>query len=278
MRCKDCQELMTEALYDELDADSQSVFEEHLESCRDCSEVYAQLQATLRVMNHREQPDPGQAYWEGYWNRLNARMEKTEPHGWKQWLARRVLGGSRPAVTWAYRLTAAIVLVTVGVFVGRTLMPTPTVEQQIQTAPVQRMTVQPASADQRAMQYLESSQVLLLALVNYDPENEGAYAADLSAQQRLSRRLVGEAPGLKNELDDPKHRRLRELVSDLELILMQIANLEADDDLGAVEFIRSSVNEKDVLLKINLEQVRAGEDEGQQRPETRRSNELKRSI
>ena len=79
---------------------------------------------------------------------------------------------------------------------------------------------------------------------------------------------MGEAATLKEELDDPRQRRLRELVSDLELILMQIANLEADGDMGAVEFIRSSVNEKDVLLKINLEQLRIGEDVGRRRPGT----------
>jgi hypothetical protein len=278
MRCEDCEKFFVEALYEELDSESRSKFEKHLSECRACSAEFKRMQATLRIMDRRERPDPGQAYWEGYWNRLNASMERPQPRGMRRWLTRRVLGGSRPAVTWAYRAAAAVVLVALGAFVGRTFLPTRVVERQGPTAPERQMVVQPASTGQRAMQYLESSQVLLLALVNYDPENEGVYAADLSAQRRLSRRLVGEAAGLKEELGDPRHRRLRELVSDLELILMQIANLEGDDDLGAVEFIRSSVNEKDVLLKINLEQVRIGEDVGQSESNAGESDELQRSI
>jgi hypothetical protein len=134
---------------------------------------------------------------------------------------------------------------------------------------------QVASADDRAMRYIEKSQMLLIALVNGDPEPD-AYGADLGEQRRRSRELVREAAVVKDALDDPRQRRLRELVSELEKILMQIANLESDEDLEAVEFIRSRVNDHDVLFKINLEQMRHGED-GSASDEAQGEN-LKRSL
>lgn len=260
MRCKDCQEMMVEALYEELGEERLRAFEEHVGSCSDCSGAYAEMRSTLRTMDRRERPDPGQAYWDGYWNRLKTRMEPAEPRGWRRWLTRPVWGGPR----WAYRGAAAVVLIAMGIVVGRMIAPTPMNERP--TGPAPESIIRTASVEERAMQYLESSQVLLLAIVNSDPETDRAYAADWSAQRRLSRRLMAEVPSLESELTDPKQRRLRALVAELELILMQIANLEAEDDPSAVEFIRSSVNDKDVLLKIDLEQLRSGKEPAANRP------------
>jgi hypothetical protein len=52
---------------------------------------------------------------------------------------------------------------------------------------------------------------------------------------------------------------LRDLVGELELIMMQIANLETAGDMDAVELIRSSVDDRDVMLKINLEKMRGAD-------------------
>jgi hypothetical protein len=43
------------------------------------------------------------------------------------------------------------------------------------------------------------------------------------------------------------------------LILMQIANLESEGDMAAVELIRSSVDNQGLMFKINLEQLRGAE-------------------
>jgi hypothetical protein len=53
-------------------------------------------------------------------------------------------------------------------------------------------------------------------------------------------------------LKGPGQRRLRELVADLETVLLQIANLESGNDLEAVEFVKQGVENRGLLLKINL--------------------------
>jgi hypothetical protein len=59
-------------------------------------------------------------------------------------------------------------------------------------------------------------------------------------------------------LSDTHDRRLEKLVGDLELILMQIANLEEKEDLPEIELVKDGVDRKGLLLKINLEQMRTG--------------------
>jgi hypothetical protein len=118
-----------------------------------------------------------------------------------------------------------------------------------------------ASAEACAREYIKDSQVLILALVNFDPETEAEYLADWTPEKRRSRELIAQAGSLKNDLSDPKQRRLRELVTDLEMILIQIANLETTGDLDAVDLIRSSVSNRDMMFKIDLEKMRGSDAE-----------------
>jgi hypothetical protein len=52
-------------------------------------------------------------------------------------------------------------------------------------------------------------------------------------------------------------------MAQLELILREIANLEAESDVEAVEMIRNRVDREGVLLRIDLQQMRnAGDPDG----------------
>jgi hypothetical protein len=225
------------------------------------------MQATLRVMNRRERPDPGRAYWDGYWNRLSARMEREQPVKRRAWLGRLMPGLSETGLRWAHRGVLAAVLIVFGAVLGRVLLPGPGTET-VQTVaqrderggtPAGTPVVPAATAEACARQYLEDSQVLLLALVNFDPETEAEYLSDWSPEKNRSRELIAQAASLKNDLTAPRQRRLRDLVTELELILIQIANLEATGDLESVDLIRNTVSDSDVMLKINLEKMRGGD-------------------
>jgi hypothetical protein len=114
-----------------------------------------------------------------------------------------------------------------------------------------------ASADVRAREYIERSQVLLLALVNSGAaDSTRAGTADFEVQRKRADMLVSEAAVLRDDLPGGDNRRLRELVTDLQMILREIANLESQNDLDAVEIIRNRVDREGVLLKIDVEQMR----------------------
>jgi hypothetical protein len=110
-----------------------------------------------------------------------------------------------------------------------------------------------SGGDDEALRYIGRSQVVLLALLNGGGDGE---TGDYRSERAQARVLVAEGQKVQDDLTRPRDRRLRELVSQLEMILREIANMEADDDLDAVEMIRNRVDREGVLLRIDLQQLR----------------------
>jgi hypothetical protein len=129
--------------------------------------------------------------------------------------------------------------------------------QPIAQAPPVQIPVQQAKLQQRTQDFLGRSEILLLGIVHFDPSKQDQAAIDIPRQKQISKDLVQEASSLKKELSKNKDRRLEKLVGDLELILVQIANLEEKEDLPEIEIVKSGVDRKGILLKINLEQMRS---------------------
>ena len=253
-QCQDIHEMMAEALYDDLDANRRAEFEAHLQLCPDCARLYQQMAETLRLMSAREAVEPDEAYWADFSERLDALLE-SEQRGHE-----RPRGTKHPAL----RIGAIAALLMVGIFLGRWIrtgeQPAPVSEVAVSTA--EQADAANVLVNNRVQSYLQKSQVLLLALANFDPQTDDAVTLNLPSQKRISESLVQEAAYLKTALDDPAQMRLRELVSDLEMILLQIANLENGYDLEAVEMVRKGVDKRGVLFRIDLSKM------SQTRPET----------
>jgi hypothetical protein len=253
--CAKCRGLMAEALYDDLSPKDRAAFEAHLTRCGACADEYAAMTETRKMLYARERSDPGPEFWEGYWDRLEKRLDaEPAPRPARGW-------AHRPFTffpAWAFRAAAAAALLVVGIFIGRTLLrpPAPRVVRATPPAVAPVPGVEQASAPVlRARDYFERSKLILLGIVNYDPGASDVYGLDLPQQKQLSRALVNEAGSLQNDLKAPAQKRLRELVADLETILVQIANLESANDLDAVELVKNGVAEKGIFLKINLTEM-----------------------
>ncbi|HKW14853.1 MAG TPA: zf-HC2 domain-containing protein [Candidatus Krumholzibacteria bacterium] len=300
MTCEQAQELMIEALYGELDAASLHEFEQHVAGCAACARLYAEMRATGATMHDRTQPDPGAEYWNNYYTRLETRMQReaTVVDG------ARIAARRRSYVSWGYRVAAAVAVLAAGVWIGqhaRVNQPATQVARdaresgsnnsftdttRIASHPVQgdhtphdaiegpptsgeyagTGNVQLASADSRAKDYIERSQVLLLELINSSPDTTRASNNEYRTQQVRAKAMVREASVLRDDLPGSDNRRLRELVTELQLVLREIANLEAKNDYQAVEIIRNRVDREGVLLKIDVEQMR--DSSGPKKPAT----------
>lgn len=312
MTCDNYRDMMVEALYRELDAGREREFDAHVSGCTACAAAFEEMRATAARMSERARSDPGHAYWNSYFDRLEARMaaEETVVDG-APMAARR-----RSYVSWGYRVAAAVAVLAVGVWLGRSSMTPddgrvrrtvissstqstdsivkPSGEPNIarsesaeregpapidNASPAQPREDRPAethvalaSADVRAREYIERSQVLLLALVNSgDADSTDAGTADFEVQRKRADMLVSEAAVLRDDLPGGDNRRLRELVTDLQMILREIANLESQNNLDAVEIIRNRVDREGVLLKIDVEQMR---DEPRKTTQTKRSGAI----
>lgn len=253
--CRKCRTLFTGALYKELSSEQKDFFENHLQTCPKCRSEFAKLASTVKIMDKRFRPEPGQDFWNGYWERLVKRMEEeglTATESESSW--QRLSRAFRLTPKWVYQLSAAALLIILGIFIGRLVfIKTPSEAQQASLKP--RMDFG-TELTQRTQNYIERSKLILLAVVNFDPETEDPYALNLAHQQRISRELIQEAGFLKEKLADSKQRRLQSLIADLELILLQIANLGSENDFEAIRLVKDGVENRGILMEIDLTAIR----------------------
>ena len=162
------------------------------------------------------------------------------------------------APKWAFQAAAAVALIVVGIFIGRALFsPSFTGVQHAARQPDLATQPQPEmTLIDQSQNYIQRSKRILLALVNFDPAVEDPYALDLTYQKHVSRELVREASFLKNKLAESDKERLERLITSLEIILLQIANLESENDLDAIELVRDGIDRRGILMEINLTDLR----------------------
>lgn len=279
--CKRCSGLLVEALYGELDPKVKAFFDGHIDSCPACAAEFKALTESLKVMDERVRPDPGKDFWDGYWDRLAGRMGKEQaaekmPRSWGKRLGR--IWSLSPR--WAFQAAAALVLIAIGVFIGRGVFSPQRTPVEASRQTVKAPPGQPAESDPvlRARDYVDRSKLVLLALVNYDPKTEDPYALNLPLQKQVSQQLVDQASELKSDLKGPGQRRLRELVVDLETILLQVANLESQNDFEAVEFVKQGVKNRGIFLKINLSEMGGGLSQDGRGPAPEKSSSQKTKV
>jgi len=118
--CKKCQDLFGEAFYEELNAEQKNFLESHISICEGCESEYTETTSTLKIMEKRARPEPEQAYWNGYWNKLATRMEEEKAltqksESWWRSFSRAFTFAPK----WAFQTAAALLLVFLGIYIGR---------------------------------------------------------------------------------------------------------------------------------------------------------------
>ena len=258
--------LMSEALFGSLTEEERARLNGHLTQCSKCDQLFMEMKVTLEMTAVHRRPEPSTEFWDTFVDRLEEKMvqpaSRPYPQGrlkvWLHDIAGLFSSLIQPVPRWAFQLTVAVVLVSVGILIGKEFPARQTQDQAvaIDGGASQPAFVQPTALETRTRRYIDRSKVLLLGLVNFDANIENPAVLNLPRSSTIARELVDEADGLKEELNEADQLRLRKLVADLEVILLQIANLEADVDLPAIELVRSGVNRRAILLKINVEEMR----------------------
>jgi hypothetical protein len=101
--------------------------------------------------------------------------------------------------------------------------------------------------NERVSQYFRKSKTLLVGLANLRTDQDEPF--DFSTERRVSRDLILEARYLKQQPIDP---RSRELMNDLERILIELKNTEENNDLPNIEIIRGGIHQENLLFKIRM--------------------------
>jgi hypothetical protein len=243
--------MMREWLAGTLDASGREALERHAAACPACREEWRGLREVVMGTEGKSMPDPGTEYWDGYWDRLQSRMAAEAPRGADRPAARPAAFGRRPLFRRLALPSAAAALIIAGILIGRWSLRPPR-----PAGPAVADVIPASDLEVRTGRYLDRSKRILLALVNDVPADKDVYGLDLPGRKSASRALVREAADLRGDLAKAKKRRLERLVSDLQAILMQIANLKAEAGLDDVDIIRSGIEGRDLIFQINLARMR----------------------
>ena len=253
--CRTYKKLIAEKLAGEISEQDAARLEQHLQRCSKCSEAYASMQDTLDVMQRKPRSEMEPEFWDSYYARLQARMAREESaEASATTHPRRKIFNLHWSPAFTIATVAAVFIF--GIVIGRFVMMPGLAPSQRAGAPAQEE-FSAQTIDYRTSQYFEKSKVLLLGLVNADA-GEFQYGDNVISQQRTtSQNLIREASFLKENLSTTRQRRLENLISELEIILLEIANLEEQADVPGIEMIKSSIERKGILMKINVQEMNA---------------------
>ncbi len=248
------------SLYDfvrnELGEDERRLVQQHLDLCPSCRRELRELEQALNAFSPATS-DPAALRDEGFWNELAQNVEReiartdARHHGRlhgvieqvRTWIAFRPAYAGAAGALFALLIAAVIFLVQPASEERLTVERVrPSEEAMVQEDPAQRMS-----------EYLRKSSALLVGIVNM--KTDPALPMDLSAEQQLSRSLVHEARYLKHHMQDSRSARL---VSDMEKVFIELANLDAAGDRPSVELIRGGIVQKNLLFKVRMAEAMFG--------------------
>lgn len=247
MECKQIQNKLNDYLDAALPPTEQEQIQKHVKQCPACDKELRMLKLILQETATLEKLEAPESIWQGIEAELDEKRSWAAGlsqlwHSIGQWL-----GGTLAIPSPVWRVAGVAAVLVIGIVLGRTLLSPENPTQRV----VQNGKMKTVNA--RAVNYIEKSQVLFLALVNADSEE--IRNMDLSHEKRMADNLIREASFLKENLSPTQDARMRALVEELEMILFEIANLEQQQDVEAVELIKSGIEQQSLLLKINLHEL-----------------------
>ena len=80
LKCIKAKKMFIKALYNELNEDEKTEFENHLKGCEKCAQEYSEMVSAIEMLNERQLPEPEENFWDNYWVKISGRIkEQTKP-------------------------------------------------------------------------------------------------------------------------------------------------------------------------------------------------------
>jgi len=223
--------LFIDALEYQLDDEQKLHFYNHLKNCQACSKEFNDLKIVFEQTGNATPPQPDETFWDQYW--LNLQYKLDNPKRFSNLLA------------WLHSFSierflklglaaAAVVIISIGFYYGE-------------------LKFRIHDIHQTAQSYLERSKILLTGFSNIEPD--ARRIPNFEQQKALSQNLIDQSAELRNELDPSAEKRMFSLMDDLEVVLLQIANMDSIHNTNTLEMIQYSVEQKSILFKLNLQDV-----------------------
>ncbi len=241
--CKEYESLIVDVASGAAGEGDRSRLLEHTVNCEACSEAFSDLTQMIGATSIKS--DPGDAFWNDYYGRLNERIESGQL---AKTSAFQVMHLVNSVPRWSLQIAAAVVLIVSGILIGRNTQPAELAGEQMASVDAAQLELQ-----DRAYTYLDRSKTLLLGVVNFNVDEDDPAMLNIDRRRQMAGSLIQEASLLRADLSDADLERLSQLIADLEIILLQIANIESNYDIPEIEMVQSGVDRKDIMFKIDVE-------------------------
>ncbi len=246
MDCKVVNSKIQGYLDGELSSKQKEKFDAHLHECASCAAEVKSFQMISSEAADLEK----QAVPDDLWQKIALGLDEQPQSAWETFLDK--VAGWRDEMSLnfvipmpALKFAGMALLLVVGIWIGRLTLPT------IQNNDVQvAQQIQNTRFRQAAQSYIEKSKILFLGVINADAED--IRNSGLNMEQKMAQGLVRQTAVLKNGLSGNRDARLKQLIAELEMILVEIANMEENKDIKDVELIKSGIDRKGLMLKINV--------------------------
>ena len=236
--CRSWRDHLVEAVFGELEGERRRDFEAHLETCPACRSELEGFEATTARIAEAMPPRPRTGDVD-LWHRIAPELDAPERPPRPRGL---VLGYGAAAAL-------ATVLLAVGLGLGFWLK-TPT------TSPAPIAAVEDSASDVELARFLERSTPLLLAVANRRFGGAELASFDPAVERRLAERLAADAGELALKLDDTGRRRQADLLRDLEVVFLQLANLPEREYRHGIEMVQSTIEDRALLFQLSVEEMR----------------------
>lgn len=242
INCESCQNLMADALYQQVDSRQEYLLQEHLGSCTECQAIYEELSvANIELQesglrNNSFDDIPERASLDDLWHKLEPSLDKIDAERYHQ-LPKRNLA------PWA----AAITAIAASVIVFFSVSTTEVNNQEALPQLVASDTVNPD-----LMNYLDRAQVMLMQVANTESTNGPV----IPIRQSFARDMAFEASLLSGAGDIGVKAGQRKLLRDIEFLLLQVANLDESNMAEGVTLLQQYLEVNSVLFKIRLLEMR----------------------
>ena len=253
--CRTWRDHLVEAVCDELTPERQAELDAHLASCPGCTAELASLRATASYVD-AALPPRLQSHELDVWSRLEPALDAQDRP------APRRLVLAYPA---AASLAAALLVLGLGL--GTLLRPREPVS--IAESPRLEANGSPSTAtltqatdrreqpiDAEWLRYLERATPLLLAVANRQAGNTEVAGYDPTAERRLAERLATDAERLARHLEAAGRRRQADLVADLRVVFLQMANLPRREYRQGIEMVQATIESRALLFQLSVEEMR----------------------
>lgn len=239
--------------------------ESHLAVCARCAAELEAIRESLKLLDgnlKRPHEQRTELYWQHFADKVERRIALESEGATETSILQRILDAFvQHRKPFGIGFASALTLVMIGFGIWSLWLRNPATQSfpldqsAQQTVTNASPSAQKVALDLRAQDYLEQSKVLLIGLMNTNTNTLSSSGPLLQREQEVSRKLVAESGDLTSKLNDPSQRQLKELISDLQLILIQIANLGSRHNVPGVEIIQGGIEHNNILFKINLEEI-----------------------